>query len=356
MKTLLLTLALLLNSSLIASDYDYEITPVVGFNIPEGNLHLDNYTTYGAEFQCNKINSVIKPELSFLSSIADYKKNLLGYQDTADTSVFRVALNGVYEFDKIGSIIPLAKAGIGYENMDDPYAKNTNSVFLDAGAGIKVPLSENIALKLEAIYMLKDNHSRHDSNLAILAGLNIAFGKEAQAPAPVATKAVPTTVTTPTPEPVAAVVAVAPVAIDGDDDKDGVLNSADKCPKSPLNAAVDSKGCPIIINLHVNFAFDSSVVQNSANHDIEKFADFLITYPNYNANIVGHTDSTGPISYNQALSERRASAVKTILLSKGIDTSRISSSGEGENSPVASNDTQDNRQKNRRIEAQLIKQ
>ncbi len=349
MKKSLLTLALLLSSSLIASDYNWEFTPVAGINIPEGNLHLDNYAAYGAELQYNGFDSVIKPEISFLTSVADYKKNLTGYQDTADTSVNRIALNGVYEFGKIGSIIPLAKAGIGYENMDDPYDGNTNSVYLDAGAGMKIPFTDNIALKLEALYMLKDNSSDYDNNLLLLAGLNIAFGQDAQKPAPVVAAAVPAAI-------VAAPVIVAAAVVDGDDDKDGILNSADECPNSPVNAVVNEVGCPVVINLHVKFPFDSAVVNHSAGHDIEKFATFLNMYPNYNANIVGHTDSSGPASYNQALSERRASAVKDILVKQGIPANRILASGKGETTPTVSNDTRDGRTQNRRIDAELIKQ
>ena len=56
------------------------------------------------------------------------------------------------------------------------------------------------------------------------------------------------------------------------------------------------------IKTSVNFEFDSALVSNHADHDIQKFADFLSTYSNYNANIVGHTDNFGPSSYNQVLS------------------------------------------------------
>jgi len=356
MKTLLLTLALLFNASLFASDYDYEITPQLGYNMAEGNLHLQDYKMFGAEIQYNGLDFFLKPELSFMTGIADYENGLPGYADTADTSVFRIALNGVYEFGKIASVTPLVKAGFGYENMDDPYTENTNSPFLDAGAGLKIPFNDNIALKLEALYILKSNDSRNDTNLALLAGLTIAFGEKAQKASPV----VPVAAVIIAPVVAAAVaetpvVAVVPVIVDGDDDKDGVLNSEDKCPSSPEKAAVDTDGCPIVINLHVSFAFDSAIVNNHSSHDIQKFADFLTTYQNYNANIIGHTDSSGPSAYNQTLSEKRAHAVEKILLSKGVDSKRISSSGRGENSPSFSNNTKENRQKNRRIEANLIK-
>jgi len=67
-------------------------------------------------------------------------------------------------------------------------------------------------------------------------------------------------------------------------------------------------------------------------------------------NVVGHTDSSGSDAYNQALSERRAAAVKNFLLSRDIDASLITTSGMGESQPVASNATREGRAQNRRVE------
>nr|WP_321267133.1 OmpA family protein [uncultured Sulfurimonas sp.] len=214
MKRLLLIPALLLGSMAVASDYNYEITPLIGYNIAEGNTDLDNYATFGAEFQYNGLDSIIKPELSLLYSKADYSVG------SADTEVWRLALNGVYEYDKLGAVIPLAKAGLGYESMSKSYTGqtgNADSAFVDAGVGAKIPFSDTIALKLEALYMLKYNDNRYDNNLAVLAGLNIAFGAKAQK--------------------------AAPVVVDGDDDNDGVLNSKDKCPNTLAGKTVDADGC-----------------------------------------------------------------------------------------------------------------
>ncbi len=69
--------------------------------------------------------------------------------------------------------------------------------------------------------------------------------------------------------------------------------------------------------------------------------------------VTGHTDSRGAEAYNQALSERRAAAVKNYLVSKGIDGNLISTSGAGENSPTASNNTAEGRQMNRRVEIMI---
>jgi len=407
MTKLLLIPALMFGSVAMANNYNYEVTPLIGYNIAEGNIDLDNYAVFGAEIQYNGLDYILKPELSVFYSKADY--NI----DNTDTDVWRIALNGVYEYDKLGNIIPLAKLGLGYENMSDPYSTQTgnhNSPFIDAGIGAKIPFSDAIALKLEAIYMLKYNDARYDNNLMLTAGLNIAFGPKAKKTAPAPVKE---------PEPELEIVAtiIVPVDkdddndgvlnsvdkcpttaagkivntdgcfidgdddndgilnsadkcpttaagkivnvdgcfIDGDDDKDGVLNSADKCPTTATGEAVDIDGCPASVNLNVNFENNSFNVDATSDSNIQKFADFLIKYTSYSAKIVGYTDSRGSATYNQKLSQNRANAVKNMIIEKGVPSDRISSVGMGELNPIADNASSEGRAQNRRIEAELIR-
>ena len=89
----------------------------------------------------------------------------------------------------------------------------------------------------------------------------------------------------------------------------------------------------------VNFAFDSSNLTSAAKTNLDKLAKVLKNNPDTNINIYGHTDSKGSDSYNLALSERRANAVKSYLSSKGISSSRMIATGMGESNPVATNDT-----------------
>lgn len=350
----------------MATEYNYEVTPVIGYNIAEGNLNLDNDVIGGLEVQFNDVDCDFKPELSVLHSGGVKSENTL---PTNKTNITRFALNGVYKLAETSSMVPFLKAGVGYETMSRDITNNTDGAFVDAGAGVKIPFTDALALKLEALYMLKYNDNSAggnwgDSNLAVLAGLNYAFGEKA-APTP-----------EPTPEPVdgdddndgvlnsidkcpttEAGVAVDAdgCKIDGDDDNDGVKNSVDKCPNSPANAVVDDMGCPVIVNLHINFENDSYNVDAASNQNIEDFANFLNMYPDYNANIVGHTDSKGSAKYNQKLSENRANAVKDLLVAKGARASQVTSSGMGETSPTADNSTKEGRAENRRIEAELIK-
>lgn len=392
MKKILLIPALLLGSLAIADDYKYEISPMVGYNVAEGNLGMkdDGYFVGGLEAQANTVGSKWSPELSvFGTKNADYKG--LG---NIDTDILRVAFNGVYTFDEMSSMVPFAKLGAGYETVNNEVLSNQDGFFADAGAGVKVPLTEAIALKLEGIYMAKlggNNAGNADSNFMALAGLSFSFGKVAQAaPAVVAPvvvdgdddkdgvlNSVDQCIYTPEGTPVNAQGCALDDDKDGvsnnldqcletpfgeevdakgcslDDDRDGVVNAKDQCLKTPIGVVVNSDGCMKTINLHVNFDHDSAVVRKDQMKEINAYANFLTTYTNYNSKIVGYTDSLGSDAYNQKLSERRAESVKNVLIQEGVDASRLTSAGMGEANPVADNSTKEGRAQNRRIEAEM---
>ncbi len=100
----------------------------------------------------------------------------------------------------------------------------------------------------------------------------------------------------------------------------------------------------------VNFGFDSANLTNDAKMNLDKLAQVLINNPDTNINIYGHTDSKGADSYNLTLSERRAADVKNYMMGKGIASSRMMAMGMGEKEPIASNNTDDGRAQNRRVE------
>lgn len=118
-------------------------------------------------------------------------------------------------------------------------------------------------------------------------------------------------------------------------------------------AEVERVGDGIKITMNesiVNFAFDSSNLTSTAQTNLDKLAQVLADNPDTNINIYGHTDSKGTDAYNLSLSQRRADAVKAYLAGKGIASSRMITKGEGESMPVATNDTDEGRAKNRRVE------
>jgi len=392
MKKLLLIPALLAGSLALADQKKYEISPMIGYNFAEGNLNVkdDAYPVGGLELQFNTPDSKISPEFSILySQGVDYKSHTdAKYKPGQDTKVARGAFNGVYTFDAMSAVVPFAKLGGGIEKISNRNYSVDNGFFFDAGAGAKVPFTENIALKLEAIYMAKigtNNAGFADSNLVTMIGLTFAFGdqKAKEAPKPVVVKEVAKKEPVKA-APVAAVVA-APVIIDGDDDNDGVLNSVDTCPKTVAGVKVDTKGCnadldndgilnendscpntvagdavnsdgcPKAIALQVNFENNSDTIKAESEAQIALFADFLKKYSNYSAKIIGYTDSRGSASYNQKLSEKRANAVVSDLVSRGVDAKQLSAVGKGENNPIADNATAKGRAQNRRIVAEVTR-
>jgi outer membrane protein OmpA-like peptidoglycan-associated protein len=106
------------------------------------------------------------------------------------------------------------------------------------------------------------------------------------------------------------------------------------------------------VELDVKFDFDKAAVKSESMGDIQNLADFMKQYPQTTTVVEGHTDSVGTDAYNQKLSERRAGAVRDVLVNKlGVSGARVESVGYGESRPVADNATDAGRAINRRVEA-----
>ncbi len=120
-------------------------------------------------------------------------------------------------------------------------------------------------------------------------------------------------------------------------------------------AAVKREGELLSIVLKGDLTFDSNsdVILPGLYSELDRIAQVMVKYPQTSILVAGYTDSTGSFQYNQALSMRRASNVKNILVQRGIQQYRISTVGYGENQPLASNDTPEGRQMNRRVEIRI---
>lgn len=104
------------------------------------------------------------------------------------------------------------------------------------------------------------------------------------------------------------------------------------------------------------FAVNSSSLLPGAYDEVNRVAQVLNQYPQTTIVISGHTDSTGSEQYNQALSERRANAVKNALVGMGVNPARMTTIGYGKSRPVASNASEAGRQLNRRVELRIVPQ
>ena len=151
------------------------------------------------------------------------------------------------------------------------------------------------------------------------------------------------------------------VESDLDSDGDGVPDSIDACPGTPMNVVVDERGCPVPVDitdelkmeLRVFFDNDKSTIKNQYKPEIAKVAEKMREYPNSTARVEGHASKTGPSArYNQRLSEARAVAVKSMLTNEfGIEPNRLSTVGYGYDQPIADNNTEEGRAMNRRVYA-----
>lgn len=144
-----------------------------------------------------------------------------------------------------------------------------------------------------------------------------------------------------------------------DTDGDGVPDQIDQCPGTLAGLATDNRGCaatsPQALRLEgVTFEFNSAQLTAGAAQTLRGVAEALRGEPNLRAEIAGHTDSSGSDEYNLRLSQQRADAVLTFLANEGIERSRLVARGYGESQPVASNDSADGRDRNRRVEFRVL--
>jgi OOP family OmpA-OmpF porin len=128
-----------------------------------------------------------------------------------------------------------------------------------------------------------------------------------------------------------------------------VIQEVEPTPVVAAKPAIIEKGRQI---LDVKFDFDKATISDGYYNDIDNLAQVMKDYPDLNVVVEGHTDSIGSDAYNKKLLQKRANAVKQYMVGKdGIDANRIKAIGFGEEKPIASNDTDEGRLQNRRVEA-----
>ncbi len=139
----------------------------------------------------------------------------------------------------------------------------------------------------------------------------------------------------------------------GDADGDGVKDDKDACPNTPMGAHVDKRGC---WSYHsILFDFNKSDVKPEFYPMLDNVVQILRENPGLKAEIQGHTDNVGSKQYNEKLSRERASAILTYLVNAGVAADRLTAKGYGFSRPVATNDTEEGRAENRRVQFKPVR-
>jgi OOP family OmpA-OmpF porin len=219
----------------------------------------------------------------------------------------RIAINatGVYFPSERGAdITPFALASIGAADVD--FAGTSNlapTIELGAGALINTAI-DAFTLRGELRYRLDFHHGKDEFNDDTFYEWTALIGAQ--------------------------------FALGGKDD--------------PMPAAASD--APLVLPA-ITFPLDSAQLTRNARATLDEVAAVLNAHPDLVVSVVGHADDTGPSDYNYTLSMKRADAVVEYLVDAGVDAAQMSQKGIGEGRPVASNATDDGRQRNRRVEFQV---
>ncbi|QUM88383.1 OmpA family protein [Moritella sp. 36] len=330
------------------------LNPAVGYHMFGSKLGVEDGAALviGGEYV---ISPKFGAEVSYLYGNSDIDGS------SGDVDNAQYTLDGLYYTPEIGNWQPFINAGVGHGTFDVG-AYDTKETQLNVGVGSRYHFNDKWSARLQAKMINSLDEERWDSLITV--GVSYAFGRKSKAPAAVV------------------------VLLDGDGDAildkndqclntpsgvyvddsgcaldrdgDGIPDYLDHCPDSVSTDSIDDNGCVIVIEqpasmkLKVNFANNSAVIPESAKNEIRDVADLMTQFLNADVVIEGHSDSSGKAAYNKALSQRRADAVRDILINEyGIDTSRVSAVGYGQEQPVASNSTKEGRLENRRVMAEI---
>lgn len=156
-------------------------------------------------------------------------------------------------------------------------------------------------------------------------------------------------------------------ALQADRDGDGIPDSRDRCPDTAPGENVDAVGCPQLFDAEgvrrtsmilfgVTFETSRSALTSASNAALDRVAESLLANPEIRVEIGGHTDATGSAAINRRLSLQRAQSVKAYLVRKGVRPDRLETVGYGPGNPIATNDTEEGRRENRRVELKLLEE
>jgi len=225
--------------------------------------------------------------------------------------------------------------------------EQVNSAHLLAGIGAEYGLRNGLGLRVEAV--------SHDSDILLgRAALVYRFGSAAPRSRPIARTDTTPTEPVVTTEPTSSLLVTESAPLDSDGD--GVLDTEDQCPTTPVGTPVGSDGCEFFTGAIEGIVFNSGsdILTDDSRGILGEVVSVLNQYPQARISISAHTDAQGPGDANLDLSKRRAISVTRFLVEQGIDGSRLSPQAFGETQPIQSNDTASGRAANRRVEFELL--
>ena len=349
--------ATLYASGALAQDFDnrFYLVPSVGAVATDDKRDADNAIMIGLGF-----GKLLTPNFSLEADVNQYSADL--ERAPGEWRVRGIDLAGRLFFgDDASGWRPYALLGLGTARSHRDGSSKGNGLDFKTGLGVQSMFTDRVSGRLEAIYRYtQDNDSLPtDDNYAdIVANLALVVALGERSGAAMVSEEARDLGTPMADEPMAdEPMGDEPMAEEpmmDDDDRDGVKNADDKCPKTrPGEMVSKTTGCPIeeVIDLRgVNFDFDKCTLRSDAVAILDNAVDVLKGNDIVVA-VEGHTDSVGSDAYNQKLSECRANVVKTYLDNNGVAAGKISgSSGAGESKPIATNDTDEGRALNRRTE------
>ena len=305
-----------------------ELTPSTQFQVEYGVSNTDAISNRGAAYDSDAEQEMISG--NFLIGFEEFS----GYTDNA----FKPYV-----------LVGAGRSKIEVEDAAGNFVTGSKDTIGNLGLGAMYRINDALSLRGEgrAIHNFDNNWWEGMA----LAGLEVVLGGHLA----------PTVAVPPMEEPNVVTPPIVVVESDLDSDGDGVPDSIDACPGTPMNVVVDERGCPVPVDitdelkmeLRVFFDNDKSAIKNQYKPEIAKVAEKMREYPNSTARVEGHASKTGPSArYNQRLSEARAVAVKSMLTNEfGIAPNRLSTVGYGYDQPIADNNTEEGRAMNRRVYA-----
>ena len=381
-KLLKLSLLVLLSQNVVHAVENHQ----VGFKL--GLTSIDNedgWTFENGSFFTDltfDLPSIVKPriDLGYISIDEDDNGGV--------GSLWQLAINGIHDVDLKSyyrtSLQPYILGGLGYEYVPDDTPVFESHPFIQAGFGARYPLTDRVTLVSEFRALQMFGSSNEDNEFALMLGIDVPLFVEVirgtvdenvqeipEISAPIVTQTIQYQ---------------EPIISDGDGD--GIPNSIDNCPNTPVGDKVNDKGCTIVSsiilpeevtyledtgtqavetvsevvvqknsftkrkrqNIKVGFESNSAVIKSSSKVSVKRFADFLKNNPSLNVTIEGYTDNSGNRAKNLSLSTKRAQSVRALLIKYGANASKIKAVGKGDLNPIADNETESGREINRRIE------